>query len=75
MKANAYDQFSVLFWEGNVMLGGGATFPLGQMTTDFLNQDEQILTEIDKRVREFSKEMQVLLKHKNSGVIIPCKKN
>lgn len=71
MKANAYDQFSVLFWEGNVMLGKGASFPLGQMTTDFLNLDEQILTEIDKRVSEFSKEMRGLFKHKNSGAIIP----
>lgn len=71
MKANAYDQFSVLFWEGNVMLGGGANFPLGQMTTDFLNLDEQLLTEIDKRVKEFSKEMRAFFKHKKSDAIIP----
>lgn len=64
------DQFSVLFWEDNVMLGGDAYFPLGQITTDFLNIDAQILTEIDKRVREFSKEMRALFKHKNNNAII-----
>jgi len=69
MKVNAYDQFSVLFWEDNVMLGGGASFPLGQITTDFLNMDEQILTEIDKRVREFSTGMRALFKHKNNDAV------
>jgi hypothetical protein len=71
MKANAYDQFSVLFWEDNVMLGGGASFPLGQITTDFLNINEQILTEIDKRVREFTTGMRALFKHKNNDAVIP----
>ena len=70
MKANAYDQFSVLFWEGNVMLGEGASFPLGQMTTDFLNLDEQVLTQTDTHVRKFSKEMRALFKNKNSCIVI-----
>ncbi len=69
MKANAYDQFSVLFWEDNVMLGGNVSYPLGQITTDYLNLDEQILTEIDKRVREFSEEMRALFKHKNNDAV------
>lgn len=51
------------------MLGGGASFPLGQITTDFLNMDEQILAEIDKCVREFSKEMRALFKHKNNDAV------
>ncbi|MDT3698098.1 MAG: DUF6076 domain-containing protein [Thermincola sp.] len=71
MKVNAYDQFSVLFGEDNVMLGGGASFPLGQITTDFLNMDEQILAEIDKRVREFTTGMRALFKHKNNDAVIP----
>ena len=71
MKANAYDQFSVLFWEDNVMLGGGASFPLGQITTDFLNTDEQDIAEIDKRVREFTTGMRALLNHKNNDAVIP----
>ncbi|MDA8229362.1 MAG: DUF6076 domain-containing protein [Desulfitobacterium hafniense] len=71
MKANAYDQFSVLFWEDNVMLGGGASFPLGQITTDFLNTDEQDIAEIDKRVREFTTGMRALFNHKNIDAVIP----
>ena len=74
MEVNAYDQFSVLFWEDNVMLGGGASFPLGQITTDFLNMDEQILAEIDKRVREFTIECERCL-YKNNDAVIPCRKN
>lgn len=68
---NTYDQFSVLFWEGNVMLGGGASFPLGQVTIDFLNLDVQILQEIHSRVRDFTKEARALFKDKNSGAVIP----
>ncbi|MCK9341725.1 MAG: DUF6076 domain-containing protein [Synergistaceae bacterium] len=71
MKANAYDQFSILFWEDNVMLGGGVSFPLGQITTDFLNTDEQDISEIDKRVREFTTEMRALFNHKNIDTVIP----
>jgi len=74
MKANAYDQFSVLFWEDNVMLGCGASFPLGQITTDFLNMDEQILTEIDKRVREFTTGMRALFINKNNDAVIKLQK-
>ena len=47
----AYDEFSVLFWEGNVMLGEGASFPLGQMTTNFLNFDVKALHEIHRQSR------------------------
>ena len=52
----AYDEFSVLFWEGNVMLGEGANFPLGQITTDFLNVDVKVLQEIHRRARDFVKD-------------------
>ena len=71
MKANAYDQFSVLFWEDNVILGGGASFPLGQITTDFLNMDEQVIAEIDKWVREFTTGMRAMFYHKNNDAVIP----
>lgn len=68
---NAYDEFSVLFWEGNVMLGEVASFPLGQMTTDFLNLDVQILKEIHRRARDFVKDARALFRDKNSGAVIP----
>jgi hypothetical protein len=71
MEVNVYDQFSVLFWGDNVMLGGGVSFPLGQITTDFLNMDEQILAEIDKRVREFTIGMRALFINKNNDAVIP----
>ncbi len=67
----AYDEFSVLFWEGNVMLGEGASFPLGQMTTDFLNLDVKILQEIHRRARDFVKDARTLFRDKNNGAVIP----
>lgn len=70
----AYDEFSVLFWEGNVMLGEGASFPLGQMTTDFLNLDVKVLQEIHRRARDFVKDSRALFRDKNSGAVIPVQK-
>lgn len=67
----AYDEFSVLFWEGNVMLGEGTSFPLGQMTTDFLNLDVMLLQEIHRRARDFVKDARALFRDKNSGAVIP----
>jgi len=67
----AYDEFSVLFWEGNVMLGEGASFPLGQMTTDFLNLDVKVLHEIHRRAKDFVKDARALFKNKNSGAVLP----
>ena len=49
MAENTFDRFSVFFTGGTVFLDGAA-FPLGQLTTDVLNLDGEILTEIDRRV-------------------------
>ncbi|OQB26107.1 MAG: hypothetical protein BWY11_00057 [Firmicutes bacterium ADurb.Bin182] len=68
----AYDEFSVLFWEGTVMLGEGASFPLGQMTTDFLNLDVKVLQEIHRRARDFVKDARALFRKKNSGAVLPA---
>jgi len=67
----AYDEFSVLFWEGYVMLGEGASFPLGQITTDFLNLDVKVLQDIHRRARDFAKDARSLFREKNSGAVIP----
>ena len=52
MAENTFDRFSVFFTKDTVFLDGAA-FPLGQLTTDVLNLDGEILTEIDQRVNGF----------------------
>ena len=52
MAENTFDRFSVFFTRDTVFLDGAA-FPLGQLTTDVLNLDGEILTEIDQRVNGF----------------------
>ena len=47
--ADAFDCFSVLFGKGEVFVNGKA-FPLGQCTTDILNLDSAVLTELDRRI-------------------------
>lgn len=42
MAENTFDRFSVFFTGGTVFLDGAA-FPLGQLTTDVLNLDGEIL--------------------------------
>lgn len=65
---NTFDKFSVLFWEGNVMIGD-TSHPLGQITTDILNLDEQDLTEIESRIDTFLKDMRVLFEQKNDSAV------
>jgi hypothetical protein len=45
----------------------GAAFPLGQLTTDVLNLDGKILTEIDRRVDEFIPVVWTLLQEKTDS--------
>lgn len=47
--ANSFDCFSVLFGKGEVFVNGKA-FPLGQCSTDILNLDSTVLTELDRRI-------------------------
>jgi len=71
MSMNTFDKFSVMFWAGNVMIGG-KTLPLGQTTTDILNLDGQVLTEIEKRISVFQVEIRELLEQKNNSAVFPA---
>lgn len=70
MSMNTFDKFSVLFWGGNVTIGG-KTLPLGQTATDILNLDGQVLTEIKNRICAFQAEIRELLEQKNNGAVFP----
>ena len=50
--AESFDRFSVLFTLESVYVSG-KDFPLGQLTTDILNLDDAVLTEIDRRTSAF----------------------
>ena len=52
MAENTFDRFSV-FFTGDTVFLDGAAFPPGQLTTDVLNVDGEILTEINRRVDGF----------------------
>ena len=45
----------------------GTVFPLGQLTTDVLNLDGEILTEIDRRVDGFMSAVWMLLQKKTDS--------
>ena len=49
MAENTFDRFSV-FFTGDTVFLDGTVFPLGRLTTDVLNLDSEVLTEIDQRV-------------------------
>ena len=63
---NYYEKFSVLFSRDKLYVNGKA-FPLGQITTDILNLDGDVLTEIDHRVDAFMTEVARLLKEKTDS--------
>ena len=50
--ADYFDRFSVLFGKGAVF-ANGKCFPLGQCSTDILNLDDGMLTELDQRIGDF----------------------
>lgn len=66
MAENTFDRFSVFFTGGTVFLDGAA-FPLGQLTTDVLNLDGKILTEVDRRVNHFMPAVWTLLQEKTDS--------
>ena len=66
MAENTFDRFSVFFTGGTVFLDGAA-FPLGQLTTDVLNLDGEILTEIDRRIDDFMSAVWTLLQEKTDS--------
>ena len=66
MAENTFDRFSVFFTGGTVFLDGAA-FPLGQLTTDVLNLNGGLLTEIDRRVDDFISVVWTLLQEKTDS--------
>ena len=66
MAENTFDRFSVFFTGDTVFLDGNV-FPLGQLTTDVLNLDSEILTEIDRRVNYFMSTVWALLQEKTDS--------
>ena len=66
MAKNTFDRFSVFFTRDTVFLDGAA-FPLGQFTTDVLNLDGEILTEIDRLIDDFMSAVWTLLQEKTDS--------
>lgn len=57
---NYFDCFAILTWGGRVLLGKTA-YPLGQITTDYLNLDSRMFQELCQRVDGFAPLMRRLL--------------
>ena len=66
MAENTFDRFSV-FFTGDTVFLGGTVFPLGQLTTDVLNLDGKVLTEIDRCVNHFISVVWTLLQEKTDS--------
>lgn len=66
MAGNVFDQFKVLFSGSEVFLEHSA-FPLGQLTTDILNLDGEILEAIDRRVNDLMPAVQTLFEEKTDS--------
>ena len=66
MAENMFDRFTV-FFTGDIVFLDGTTFPLGQLTTDVLNLNGEILTEIDQRVGDFMFAVWTLLQEKTDS--------
>jgi len=66
MAGNTFDQFSV-FFTGDTVFLDGIVFPLGQLTTDVLNLDGKVLTEIDRRVNHFISIVWTLLQERTDS--------
>ena len=66
MAENMFDRFMVFFTRDTVFLDG-TDFPLGQLTTDVLNLDSEVLTEIDRRIDDFMSAVWTLLQEKTDS--------
>lgn len=71
---NTFDRFSVFFTGGTVFLDG-TVFPLGQLTTDVLNLNGEVLTEIDRRVNHFISVVWTLLQEKTDSAARSAHRN
>ena len=68
MAENMFDRFTVFFIGGTAFLDGTA-FPLGQHTTDVLNLDSEVFTEIDQRINNFMTAVWALLQEKTDSAV------
>ena len=66
MAENTFDRFSV-FFTGDTVFLDRTVFPLGQLTTDILNLDSEVLMEIDQRVNDFMSTVWMLLQEKTDS--------
>ncbi len=64
--ADAFDCFSVLFGRGEVFVNSKA-FPLGQCSTDILNLDSAVLTELDRRISKLMPVVKKLFREKTDS--------
>ncbi|BAK97665.1 hypothetical protein OBV_04670 [Oscillibacter valericigenes Sjm18-20] len=64
--ADSFDCFSILVAKGEVFVNG-KSFPLGQYTTDILNLDGAVLTELDRRIGALLLAVQTLLQEKTDS--------
>ena len=70
MAGNMFDRFSAFFTGDTVFLDGTA-FPLGQLTTDVLNLNSEVLMEVDRRVNDFMSAVWTLLQKKQTAPSAP----
>ena len=66
MAENMFDRFTVFFTGDTVFLDTTA-FPLGQLTTDVLNLDSEVLAEIDRHINDFMSAVWTLLQEKTDS--------
>ena len=64
--ADYFDRFSVLFGKGEVF-ANGKCFPRGQCSTDILNLDDGMLTELDQRIGDFLSAVLPLFQEKQTA--------
>lgn len=67
---NTFDKFSVAFWDDQIMIGG-VSYPLGQITTDILNLDEQILRDTETLIVIFLSDVRIFLEQKEDSAVLP----
>lgn len=62
---HTYDLFTTFFYDGRVYLSD-TSYPIGQCCVDIANMDEEVLSEIDRRVEAFIPAARELLTEKQT---------
>ena len=63
---HTYDQFTTFFYDGRVYLSD-TSYPIGQCCVDIANMDEEVLSEIDRRVEALIPAARELLTEKTNN--------